>query len=85
MCIADEIASAAELVMGKDRGVPVAIVRGMDRAWVRSSSVPTRSSGRRLKISSMVDGVVGPTWVAEAAAARGPNARRRLRSRIREA
>jgi coenzyme F420-0:L-glutamate ligase/coenzyme F420-1:gamma-L-glutamate ligase len=39
MCIADEIASAAELVMGKDRGVPVAIVRGTDPAWARSSSV----------------------------------------------
>ena len=39
MCIADEIASAAELVMGKDRGVPVAIVRGIDPAWLRRSSV----------------------------------------------
>jgi coenzyme F420-0:L-glutamate ligase / coenzyme F420-1:gamma-L-glutamate ligase len=39
MCIADEIASAAELVMGKDRGVPVAIVRGIDPAWARRSSV----------------------------------------------
>ena len=39
MCIADEIASAAELVMGKDRGVPVAVVRGIDAAWLRRSSV----------------------------------------------
>jgi coenzyme F420-0:L-glutamate ligase/coenzyme F420-1:gamma-L-glutamate ligase len=39
MCIADEIASAAELVMGKDRGVPIAVVRGIDRAWLRRSSV----------------------------------------------
>lgn len=39
MCIADEIASAAELVMGKDRGVPVAVVRGIDPAWLRRSSV----------------------------------------------
>jgi coenzyme F420-0:L-glutamate ligase / coenzyme F420-1:gamma-L-glutamate ligase len=39
MCIADEIASAAELVMGKDRGVPVAVVRGTDPAWARRSSV----------------------------------------------
>jgi coenzyme F420-0:L-glutamate ligase / coenzyme F420-1:gamma-L-glutamate ligase len=39
MCIADEIASAAELVMGKDRGVPVAIVRGTNPEWARSSSV----------------------------------------------
>jgi len=39
LCIADEIASAAELVMGKDRGVPVAIVRGTDPTWARRSSV----------------------------------------------
>jgi coenzyme F420-0:L-glutamate ligase / coenzyme F420-1:gamma-L-glutamate ligase len=39
MCVADEIASAAELVMGKDRGVPVAVVRGIDAAWLRRSSV----------------------------------------------
>jgi coenzyme F420-0:L-glutamate ligase / coenzyme F420-1:gamma-L-glutamate ligase len=39
VCIADELASAAELVMGKDRGVPVAIVRGVDRRWLRPASV----------------------------------------------
>jgi coenzyme F420-0:L-glutamate ligase/coenzyme F420-1:gamma-L-glutamate ligase len=39
VCVADEIASAAELVMGKDRGVPVAVVRGVPAAWLRSSSV----------------------------------------------
>jgi coenzyme F420-0:L-glutamate ligase / coenzyme F420-1:gamma-L-glutamate ligase len=39
LCIADEIASAAELVMGKDRAVPVAVVRGTDPAWARRSSV----------------------------------------------
>jgi coenzyme F420-0:L-glutamate ligase / coenzyme F420-1:gamma-L-glutamate ligase len=39
MCIADEIASAAELVMGKDKAVPVAIVRGIDPSYARSSSV----------------------------------------------
>jgi len=33
VAIADEIASAAELVMGKAAGVPVAIVRGLDPAW----------------------------------------------------
>lgn len=33
VAIADEIASAAELVMGKAAGVPVAIVRGLDRSW----------------------------------------------------
>ena len=30
VCVADEIASAAELVMGKSTGVPVAVVRGCD-------------------------------------------------------
>jgi len=39
ICVADEIASAAELVMGKDRGVPVAVVRGVDPAWLRPGSV----------------------------------------------
>lgn len=33
VAIADEIASAAELVMGKASGVPVAIVRGLDPDW----------------------------------------------------
>jgi coenzyme F420-0:L-glutamate ligase/coenzyme F420-1:gamma-L-glutamate ligase len=39
ICVADELASAAELVMGKDRGVPVAIVRGVPRDWLREGSV----------------------------------------------
>jgi coenzyme F420-0:L-glutamate ligase/coenzyme F420-1:gamma-L-glutamate ligase len=30
IAVADEIAAAAELVMGKARGVPAAIVRGVD-------------------------------------------------------
>jgi coenzyme F420-0:L-glutamate ligase/coenzyme F420-1:gamma-L-glutamate ligase len=38
MCIADEIAAAAELVMGKAAHVPVAIVRGVDPSWLRESS-----------------------------------------------
>jgi coenzyme F420-0:L-glutamate ligase / coenzyme F420-1:gamma-L-glutamate ligase len=41
MCVADEIAGAAELVMGKALGIPVAIVRGVDRSWLRESSVKT--------------------------------------------
>ncbi len=32
IAVADEIASAAELVMGKDRAVPAAVVRGLDVA-----------------------------------------------------
>ncbi len=39
VCIADEIASAAELVMGKASGIPVAVIRGIDPAWLRESSV----------------------------------------------
>jgi coenzyme F420-0:L-glutamate ligase/coenzyme F420-1:gamma-L-glutamate ligase len=39
VAIADEIASAAELVMGKASGVPVAIVRGLDRSWFGEGSV----------------------------------------------
>ncbi len=41
VCVADEIAGAAELVMGKSAGIPVAIVRGVDRAWLREGSVAT--------------------------------------------
>lgn len=39
VCVADEIAGAAEMVMGKARAVPVAIVRGVDPSWLRESSV----------------------------------------------
>jgi coenzyme F420-0:L-glutamate ligase/coenzyme F420-1:gamma-L-glutamate ligase len=39
VCVADEIAGAAELVMGKAAGIPAAIVRGLDPAWLRESSV----------------------------------------------
>ena len=39
VCVADEIASAAELVMGKSTGVPVAVVRGCDPSWMRDSSI----------------------------------------------
>jgi coenzyme F420-0:L-glutamate ligase/coenzyme F420-1:gamma-L-glutamate ligase len=39
VAVADEIAAAAELVMGKARGIPVAVVRGVDPAWLREGSV----------------------------------------------
>jgi coenzyme F420-0:L-glutamate ligase/coenzyme F420-1:gamma-L-glutamate ligase len=39
VCVADEIAGAAEMVMGKDRAVPAAIVRGVDPSWLREGSV----------------------------------------------
>jgi coenzyme F420-0:L-glutamate ligase/coenzyme F420-1:gamma-L-glutamate ligase len=43
VAVADEVASAAELVMGKTRGVPAAIVRGLDSDWLREgSSAPLR-------------------------------------------
>ena len=39
VAVADELAAAAELVMGKATGTPAAIVRGVDPAWLRESSV----------------------------------------------
>ncbi len=39
VALVDEIAAAADLVMGKSKGVPVAIVRGLDEAWFRPGSV----------------------------------------------
>ncbi|HEY5011559.1 MAG TPA: coenzyme F420-0:L-glutamate ligase [Acidimicrobiia bacterium] len=38
VAIADEIAGAAELVMGKAAGIPAAIVRGLDSSWLREGS-----------------------------------------------
>jgi coenzyme F420-0:L-glutamate ligase / coenzyme F420-1:gamma-L-glutamate ligase len=39
VAVADELAAAAELVMGKATGVAAAIVRGVDRSWFRDGSV----------------------------------------------
>ena len=39
VAVADELACAAELVMGKSTGVPVAIIRGADPMWFRDSSM----------------------------------------------
>lgn len=39
VCVADEIAAAAELAMGKATGVPVVVVRGLDASLMRESSV----------------------------------------------
>jgi coenzyme F420-0:L-glutamate ligase/coenzyme F420-1:gamma-L-glutamate ligase len=39
VAVADELAAAAELVMGKATGIAAAIVRGVDPTWFRSSSV----------------------------------------------
>jgi len=38
VALADEVASAAELVMGKALAVPAAIVRGLDPTWLRDGS-----------------------------------------------
>jgi len=39
VAIADEVASAAELVMGKAAGIPAAIVRGLEPQWFRESNI----------------------------------------------
>jgi coenzyme F420-0:L-glutamate ligase / coenzyme F420-1:gamma-L-glutamate ligase len=39
MCVVDELASAAELVMGKASGICAAIVRGVDPAWLGRGDV----------------------------------------------
>lgn len=39
VAVADELASAAELVMGKASGVPVAVIRGVQPSWLREGSV----------------------------------------------
>jgi coenzyme F420-0:L-glutamate ligase/coenzyme F420-1:gamma-L-glutamate ligase len=39
VAVADEIAAAAELVMGKATGIPVAVVRGLPSEWLRRASV----------------------------------------------
>lgn len=38
VAVADEVAGAAELVMGKSHGVPAAIVRGLPESWLREGS-----------------------------------------------
>ena len=39
VCVADELAAAADLVCGKAAGVPVALVRGVDPSWLRDGSI----------------------------------------------
>ena len=39
ICVADEMAAAAELAKGKASGIPVVVLRGADRSWFRESSV----------------------------------------------
>jgi coenzyme F420-0:L-glutamate ligase/coenzyme F420-1:gamma-L-glutamate ligase len=33
VAVVDELAAAADLVMGKATGIPVAVIRGADEAW----------------------------------------------------
>jgi coenzyme F420-0:L-glutamate ligase/coenzyme F420-1:gamma-L-glutamate ligase len=39
VAVVDELAAAAELVMGKSSGIPVAVVRGVDPRWLRPGNV----------------------------------------------
>jgi coenzyme F420-0:L-glutamate ligase/coenzyme F420-1:gamma-L-glutamate ligase len=39
VCVADELAAAAELVMGKATGIPAAVVRGVDPTWLRPGNI----------------------------------------------
>ena len=39
VCVADELAAAADLVCGKAEGIPVALIRGVDSSWLRKSSI----------------------------------------------
>jgi coenzyme F420-0:L-glutamate ligase/coenzyme F420-1:gamma-L-glutamate ligase len=39
VCVVDEIAAAADLVLGKAKGLPVAVVRGVPTEWLRTGSV----------------------------------------------
>ncbi|MXW59749.1 MAG: coenzyme F420-0:L-glutamate ligase [Acidimicrobiia bacterium] len=39
VAIVDELAAAAELVMGKTENVPVAVIRGIDPAWFGSGNI----------------------------------------------
>jgi coenzyme F420-0:L-glutamate ligase / coenzyme F420-1:gamma-L-glutamate ligase len=39
VCVVDELAAAAELVMGKSSGICAAVVRGVDRTWLGRGEV----------------------------------------------
>ncbi|MFN8016821.1 MAG: coenzyme F420-0:L-glutamate ligase [Acidimicrobiales bacterium] len=39
VAVVDELAGAADLVLGKATGLPVAVIRGVDPSWFRTSSV----------------------------------------------
>ncbi len=39
VAVADELASAAEVVMGKSSGIPVAVLRGVEAEWLRDADI----------------------------------------------
>jgi len=39
VCVVDELAAAADLIMGKARNVAAAVIRGVDEGWLRRGSV----------------------------------------------
>lgn len=39
VAVVDELAAAADLVLGKATGMPVAVIRGVDPGWLRTGSV----------------------------------------------
>ncbi len=79
VCVADELASAAELVMGKDRGIPAAIVRGVpdELAAPRLGAVRDRAPARRRPVPLEVSGQLlsGQLLFRPAAGARTPTRR----------
>ena len=52
VCVVDELAGAAELVMGKATGVAAAIVRGVDPAWLGRARCAARWCGPRRRTCS---------------------------------
>lgn len=51
VCVADELAAVADVVLGKATGWPVAVIRGVDPAWLRRACVANeivRSPGEDL-------------------------------------
>ena len=39
VCVVDELAAAADVVMGKATGVPAVVIRGAPAAWLREGIV----------------------------------------------
>ena len=71
VCVADEVAGAAELVMGKDRSVPAAVVRGVDPSWLRPAfgrrrdrprTRPATCSAERPTVRGGPDPAAGVGW-----------------------